>query len=562
MHHTLINSKLNSHIKQQSHLHKMSFRLLLLILVLIWTFSIAFEGKTTLRAALSNSQIDILKGHILRYIEKNFTDVTVPGFDEDLFFFRIRAVKNQIHVNQVQPNQLRFSLLNGTNDFLMYANGLSAQGRSNVTIRLLFITHKCELQIVCKNASFVARIGVRVNGTRLAVAIKSMVYELSPDNIEISLYGDTVDNLLSALVRMRKRFFISEMKRCMLRILPEVITEIFNEILQEIPDDMTDGSGAFAKLAITESPFILENYMVGSVFAFVHQEGERNPPEYSIKELPRFNRECKKGAQIFVSDYLVRTALETAQKVGLLKIDLTLNVLGSTIDLSCYTPNTPVAIFNTTVKTDATAKCRVKVRNNLAEIEFGITAGGKAELKEWVKDSMIYFRLSKAHLNTLVVDIGINISLKILLPVVNVLAKMLLPTVNEVIGAKGIPMPEIPYFELVDVDQDIIGEYISVCTTLVPKFEQHVNKKVSALVSEQDLVAIYNTILCSISINCLQHLHTSVLPHFQYVQFEGEQHFPLCTFLRSLAYAFRSILLFAPSLCFYFIVLLQTRLTD
>jgi len=448
----------------------------ILFCILTFFFPFVFLYKTTLRAALHNSQIDILKGSILRYIEGNFTDVIIPKFDEDLFFFRIKANSNKVHVNKVLPEQLEFSLINNTNDFLMKATNLSTEGFSNVTIRLLFLTHNCELNIICRRASFVARIGVKQNKTRLEIAIKSMIYELDPKDIDIILKGYIIDNLLSTLVRMRKRFFITEMKRCMLRILPEIMTDIFNKILQDIPDDLHENSGLLIKLAISENPFIYENYMVGSVFTFIHSENEKTVPDYPISEMRKYDENCKKGAQIFVTSYLVRSAIETAQKLNLLKFNLTTNLLGMNWEIYCISIETPEFFIDektNKISGIASFNCDFIINNWL---NFGIFAKAKGELFEYARNSTIYFQIAAATLLNLDFRLGFKFSLFLLLPLINFIGKIIgIPILNNSLGKIGIKMPELPYFNLLELDQNIRDGYIEVCTTLVPKFNEQNN---------------------------------------------------------------------------------------
>ena len=440
----------------------MSTKLLILLLTtLVW----CFEEKTTLRAALKDSQIDILKGQILHYIEKNFTDVDVPDFDEDLFFFRIRASQSTIHVNKVDPSQLNFTLINNTNDFLMHAHNLSTVGYSNVTIRLLFITHQCELHIVCKRASFLARIGIYGNQSRLGLVIKSMVYDIHPDEIEINTYGNSIDSLLSSLVKLRKRFFISEMKRCMLAILSKIITDIANKLLQEIPNDLTDGSKAFVHLAITESPFNIENYMIGSVFAYAHKEGDKRVPEYDIEDLPMYSSRCNKGSQVYLGNYLVRTVLETAQSIGLLNITFH----SSGLHINCYTPTAPRLIFNKIAKAEVSVVCKGQLNIFDYELKLGMKTNVSTELNEYINDSLIFVEMLRVSLSVLEFDLGRHYSLHDFLPAINYLLSLTLPFVNRILLI-GVPMPDTPYFTLLSLDQEIQDDYISLCTTFIPKF--------------------------------------------------------------------------------------------
>ncbi len=445
----------------------------LLIITLSISTCLGFVPATSLRVGLRTSQIDIFKGQLLRYIEKNFTDVEIPPFDEDLFFFRIRAMRNVVHVERVRPEQLKFTLLNDTSDFLMEATNLTTQGYSNVTIKLLFVTHRCKLVIMARRASFVARIGTKAVGDRLGISIKSMVYDIDPNEVEIMAVGGMIDNLLSSLVKVRKRFFLSEMKRCMLQILPQIMTNILNQILREVAVDFTDGSGASVKLAATVRPYITGDYMFGSLFAFAHRTGELDPPEYDIPELPLYNSTCHKGTQVFVSDYLATTVAETAHKVGLLKYNITATVLGFTADLRCKTSEAPTAIFNTTISANASVLCNLSITIPLSHriIDIEIRAAASMLLREWTASSRIYFDLQQILLRSLHVDALIDVDFSLLLPKLNsILRTVVRPVLNFAFGKKGIPLPETPLFQLVDVDQEVQGRYVYVCTTLVPNF--------------------------------------------------------------------------------------------
>eukprot|EP00826_Nyctotherus_ovalis_P063772 TRINITY_DN9353_c0_g1_i2.p1 TRINITY_DN9353_c0_g1~~TRINITY_DN9353_c0_g1_i2.p1 ORF type:complete len:171 (+),score=24.61 TRINITY_DN9353_c0_g1_i2:179-691(+) len=170
-----------------------------------------------------------------------------------------------------------------------------------------------------------------------------------------------------------------------------------------------------------------------------------------------------------MGNYLVRTLLETAQKVGLLNITVKMESGAVGFYFSWYTLSAPKVVFNGTVKIEGAFVCRVGFKFGEIEIGVGIETGGTIELKEHISDSVIYAEIILIAANRLELDFGWHLSLHDFLPSVNYLLSLSLPPINKAL-AKGMPMPEIPYFKLMGLDQEVEGDYISACTTLVPKF--------------------------------------------------------------------------------------------
>jgi hypothetical protein len=290
------------------------------------------------------------------------------------------------------------------------------------------------------------------------------------ENVGVKLECDIGQSIINTILNFLKTYFFTTIKQSMIEVMPEMLSGFINDILGDLPDDVEILKGFSAKFAFTGAPFVKAGYLVASILAYVHENGQTNPPPYKPPALPDGDGSCKKGMQLFLSDYVIRTAVETMHRAGKLSFKKTMKVVIYTMDLECHANSTPSIGFNGSIAFLGKMSCTANFkRKALGDFKLVFFVEMSAILKEWIKDSRIYFSFEKIAIDKLTIEIGKEIDEKTLLSFLNFAIEELRKYLNAFIEVNGIPLPTIKMFDFSDVEQKIVGHYIQMCGTLKPK---------------------------------------------------------------------------------------------
>eukprot|EP00826_Nyctotherus_ovalis_P054001 TRINITY_DN7051_c0_g6_i3.p1 TRINITY_DN7051_c0_g6~~TRINITY_DN7051_c0_g6_i3.p1 ORF type:complete len:309 (+),score=65.02 TRINITY_DN7051_c0_g6_i3:152-1078(+) len=266
-----------------------------------------------------------------------------------------------------------------------------------------------------------------------------------------------------------KSFFFDSIKGACQDFFPELLSNVTNSILGTLPDDVPVVKGAAVKFAFVQPPEIKSGYAIAPVLVYIHKEGE-GPPSYRPPNIPDLSPTCKKGIQIFISDYVIRTAVETADKIGLLSYNKTINILGLKIEVSCRSNSIPVIKFDNHINFTGTVLCSARVhlgKSFRPKIDALLTLN--AELAEVIEDSTLYLRIMLMTVKDLKIIVGRIFDLKELIEEINKYLGEVIKFLNIILENKGIPLPSIAHFDISDVTEEMKDHNIFVCGDLKPK---------------------------------------------------------------------------------------------
>ena len=439
-----------------------------LILICLLALQVLAD-KPSLKAAINNPMLSLLKEVSIKKISDGLKDMPLPDFEADLKIARIFAKNITMHILPFNGPQVEMELIEGTSDFLLKGYNMSLNGSMLLTVKILFITANAKATMMASNCSFVARVSLLQNKTRLAVNVSSVQLTLDKNLISIKIVGDIIGDIMNAIANFLKTYFFQNIMQAMGQVLPVMISDSINEVLGALPDDVVVLPGMSLKFAFTSPPVVFSGYLLASLLLYAHQTNILDPPPYQPPELPDLNQTCYKGIQLFLSDYVVRSLVETSHAVGLMKFSKTVKALGFTINILCSTNNTPSVVFNGSIGLDALAYCNAEFKMKDYKFNIGFLIGLSALLTEKVEKSTIYFSVLRGVITSLKILFGKEIDAKALLAILNIFLEEVRKNINEELGKKGIPIPAFKMFDISEVGLDLVGHYIAMCGTLKPK---------------------------------------------------------------------------------------------
>lgn len=423
----------------------------------------------SLKGAMNSPMFAMLKDVALKNFNRNTSNIHLEDFEHELSVAKIFVQDIVMSIKPIEPSHLGIDLVEGTSEFVIRGNNLSMNGSFNMRVEIAFFTVRSRGLMAAKDLAFTSGLTILKNGTRLAVNVTEVKINLVKDSIEVELSGGIAAAILNAIVSFMKGFFFDSIKGACQDFFPGLISNVTNAFLGTLPDDVSVAKGAAVKFAFVQTPKIISGYAVAPVLAYVHKEGE-GPPSYRPPKIPDLIPTCKKGIQIFISDYVIRTAVETADKVGLLSYNKTTNILGLTIEASCRSNSTPVIKFDSHINFTGAVLCSVRVhlgKSFKPKVDALFTVN--AQLAEIVQESTLYLRIMQMTVKDLKIVFRRIFDLKKLIKELNKYLGEVINFLNIILENKGIPLPSIAHFDISDVTEEMRGHNIFICGNLKPK---------------------------------------------------------------------------------------------
>lgn len=437
----------------------------------------ALGPKPSLKAGISNEMLTQLKDAAIKQVSK-MPDVQMPDFEKDIGVAKITARNITMSIKPFKPNQFEIELVDKSSDFWLNGTKMALNGSMIMSIKVLFVTVECKAYINVSDANFSARVSLLQNGSKLEVNVTEVDIELDADLIGIELECNIAKSILDMIIKYLKLYFFENIKVAMSQMMPASISDFVNLVLGDLPDDVVILPGLAVKFGFTDPPEVVGGFMMAPLLIFGHQVGNNKPPPYYPPDLPRYNTSCHKGLQLFLSDYIIRSVVEAAHLAGVMKFEMktTVSVFGKQFDIAiaCNTNTTPLIEFNANIQFTGSIYCVLEARYDKYRPYVGFLANTGAVLNEHVAKSKIYPSIESLVIKDLKIIWGKEWNANIVLFVLNTIINILRSYVNIELERKGgIPLPAFPLFDISDVEQTLIGRYISLCGTLKPKLRDY-----------------------------------------------------------------------------------------
>ncbi|MDR3548830.1 MAG: hypothetical protein P4M11_11295 [Candidatus Pacebacteria bacterium] len=439
------------------------------LLMLLLVSSQAFAAKPSLKAGLNNEMLSNLKDMSVKKISNKMKDIHLPDLVQDLTIAQLKATNIIMHIDPFGPKQVSMQLIPSDGQIGIKGNSLSLRGDMNLEIKTFLGTFNCKGFMNATGAGFDSRVTLLQNGTRLSVKVISVTLALLKENVNITIKGDVIGSVLDVVAKYFKDYFFANIVKMMGEMLPDMLSLAFNDVLGELPDDVPVNPDLAIKFAFTSAPTLKTEYMVASVLAYLHLKSNPNPPAETPPDMPDLDPNCHKGLQVFFSDYIVRSAVDSVFSTKMMTFAKSFKVLGFKVDLKCDVKDKPKVKFNGSIAMDAGAECTGDFKWSFIKFKLKFIIGFSTILNEWINKSVMKFNVLKLVITTLKIISGKELDMKKLLDMLNLFIEDFRGQINKQLESKGIPIPVLKNYDFSDVEQKLVGQCIFMCGTLKPK---------------------------------------------------------------------------------------------
>jgi hypothetical protein len=275
--------------------------------------------------------------------------------------------------------------------------------------------------------------------------------------------------IIQLVIEILKGHIINQVVHALEGQVPGLIMKEVNKLLNDLPLDIDIGPNLQIRYLFNAAPNIKNDYMFTGIYAFIHPKGNPTPPPYNIPDVPEFDPANPKGVQFFLTDYVIKSALDTAFKLGLLYVELEQDVLEHHLKMTCKAPKVPEFQFVDAIDVVVSAECTVVFDRN-DNNRFTIFADLHLNLKEYIKQAVIFFSISEAKFLKLEYKTDKPIDIEWFKKGVNQVLEIVIQIVNGYLGVRGIPLPKFNGVDYSDMVQFVKKGYLEVGTTPIFHF--------------------------------------------------------------------------------------------
>lgn len=451
----------------------MFFQLWSLFSIWILLFACRAESiKPSLNIAVKSSDLSVIKNVWIKEISDKLKEIPLPDFKASFLLNKITGKNVKAQIIPFSESQIEISLIDGTNDIRIEGKGLNMNATMDLISEFLFISHNCKGSVKMSSTGFTARIELLQNGGQFKINIKELKISTTRSHFSIKLTGNFLTRVLNFLLQCIHFIFFSFITNSVDSAIKEMTAKVINDALSNHSYDIElfkwRSTSVFAKFIVAFVNQTKNGYMPISLFVYAHKKTNKNPPKELPNDLPVSNGTCNGAHQIFLSDYILKTILNTSYEEGLLKFEYKMKVLTIDIELGCRLTSLPSMELKSDIEVKGKTNCLGKITSKKLplDVAFSFEADGFSKIGQHIKDAKFYLEIEELRVENLRLIKGEDIDEKKLKDMITSLAKDFKDEVNESIAKNGISLPIVKYLDFSAIREYIIKDHIYICGSL------------------------------------------------------------------------------------------------
>ncbi|MDR3736451.1 MAG: hypothetical protein P4L10_13060, partial [Acidobacteriaceae bacterium] len=211
-----------------------------------------------------------------------------------------------------------------------------------------------------------------------------------------------------------------------------------------------------------------QDYLFTGIAGYVHPKNNPNPPPYPIAAMPEFDTANPKGIQFFISDYVIRSAIDATFTIGSMNVHLDKVLMNHHIKMTCSATKSPDFAFVNAIRVTMDVNCVVDFDDNVNN-RFTLVTGLTIALKEYVRAAVIFFSMQEAKFNKLEYKQEKPVDIKWFKDGINKVLAAVIEIANSELGQKGIPLPTVKGIDYTDTVEFVKAGYMEICTNPIFK---------------------------------------------------------------------------------------------
>eukprot|EP01022_Parablepharisma_sp_SALTPOND_P012971 TRINITY_DN1690_c0_g1_i1.p1 TRINITY_DN1690_c0_g1~~TRINITY_DN1690_c0_g1_i1.p1 ORF type:complete len:496 (+),score=42.37 TRINITY_DN1690_c0_g1_i1:136-1488(+) len=427
------------------------------ILVVLAVVSIALGLKPSIKTAIRNQVMVDLKNAVVPLIAKEVALVVMPDLKFHLNGFDVHISQIIAGLLPVDPNQIALQFLPGTSMLLVGGAGLTMGGKAHIQVKFKFVTKTTNVEILVRNLGFAFEVSMLSANNKLIAVVAKTVIHLSKNDIIIRI----PDPFFAFIIEIFKEYFLGIIIKDLEGRLPKSVNNKLLKILLSLPTDIDIGSGLSMKYGFPYAPFYKEGYLYIGVGGYVHPKNSPSPPPFEPPDVPEFDHQNPKGIQFFISDYVIKSALDAEFRLGTMTASFEKAIGGHSLKVQCKATKVPNLRLANAIVAELDSECDVFV-DNKPNYLIGVASRLHASVSEHVRSNLVFFKINELKLLTIEFKKIPPYDIEWFKNRVNEVLAVIIELINVRLSQKGIPLPHIPEMEFRNTIGEVRNGYIEI----------------------------------------------------------------------------------------------------
>ena len=339
------------------------------------------------------------------------------------------------------------------------ATDFAMKGAAHIHVRWGFISKTMDAEVTVSQLGMQCQLAMLSHQGKPNIKVEHLHMSLSADHVHIVIKGDIINKILEFLANLLKGHFVGEIVKQLDEKLPPILTAEVNKRLNSLPSDIPIWEKYNMKYSFPYHPFIHEEYLFTGIDAYIHPKGKPTPPPYDPPEMPNFDSAVEKGIQFLLSDYVVKSAIDASFSLNMLYVSFEKDLLGHHVKMTCKATKSPTFAFVNAVDVVLDAECQVDFDND-PKNSFAIVAQLHVNLKEYVKQAVIFFTITEVKFNKIEYKQPNPVDIEWFKNGINTVLDVLKDLINADLGQRGIPLPRMHEVDYTDMGEVIKTGYM------------------------------------------------------------------------------------------------------
>jgi len=455
-------------------------------LILLTFLHFALAASITMGNALRNQVVIDFKNAIVPIISKQIEHIVLQDIHGKQNGVEYWITKIHIYVNAINPAQINIEFISPST-LRFTGTSLSMRGTATAKAKWTIFQKTVSVEIGIKNAGISTSVILVPVNNKPNIRITEFKLGISSGNVHIKISGGLIGKIIDLLVNVLKPHIVKNVVSAVQSKVPPLVARSVNDKLNTLPNDIKVSDKIFMKYSFPNAPAVKSGYLVTGIVAYLYPAGDPRPPPGPIAPMPEIDHQNSKGVQFFLSDFVVRSGLNTAFKLNLMSAQVNTKVDNRPISMKCLVTKLPDFKFANAIKASADGTCTVSLDND-PKPKFEVILSIGLELSEKVKNAILFFNAEKLQLIKVDFKKLVDIDIEWFKKKINDVMAAVLAAINGELGQKGIPLPTIKEVDYSDIIQYVSNGYTMIGTTPIFRFKMEGEPIILYASSEEAIV--------------------------------------------------------------------------
>ena len=438
---------------------------LFLVFILV---SCSFSLGPGIKVAIKQSTITAIKDQIVAYIMKQLHDITANDIEGNAGPIHYHIHDIRAHLEPLPPENVHIILVPNSNQVRASIGGIRASGHCRIDYKILFISGGFDGDADVHDVGVETGFAFGYDGEgRPTAAMTGFDIGISDGNVNLSFHGDILGELVNFLANFLKPVFVGLVRAVIDNTVPALATKMINDMIRTLPMSVDIGPNMAITYKLPQNPWVNADYFCAAISGYIYYKPNPHPPNYEPRPCPDYDASSQKGLHFFLTDYVIRSALDASFEADLLNVVVSVTVANYDVSLNCKAKTAPILTFNSAVSVTAGALCEITATNKQSgeKMNFGLSADMLVNLKEYIKEQTLFFEILQISLSNMQIDNPNKYDLKWFEDSLNQILQAAADFINIMLGQRGIKLPSIQGITYADIEEAPKDGYIETLVT-------------------------------------------------------------------------------------------------